>query len=407
MEPNEAKAMTLEDLSDKFMDYLISLGTAQGTLDNHRYVLRRIFKYFEEHGENHYSNDLLESFIKQNQFYLRKKDPAHLYFRTCMILHDLANCATPKRCYSRSDFLKKHETNEVIVAYQRNLENKGQSESTIATKTQRIKPLSRYLKLNNLEYREITTDVLLDYVIYIHNEYEKVYAYNLLQTSKDFVLFLKDEGYIDYDLGILLNGMCDPKESCIPSFYEMEEIQILLDSINIDSLHGVRDYLAVYMITILGLRAYDVAHLKKNQIDFRQKKIKIIQHKTKEQHILPLPDPLIKVIIAYLEKRGQDDIEWLFIRMFQSRSKEQMTASAISAIISKHIKESGIEIKGRKHGAHSLRHSIASNMLNNDIGFPVVSKVLGHTTTETTKAYAKISLEVLRLLVLEVPEYER
>lgn len=407
MEPNETKAITLEDLSDKFMDYLISLGTAQRTLDNHRYVLRRIIKYFNKHNEIYYSSCLLERYIKENKFYLRKKDPSHLYFRTCMILHDLANYAMPKKCYSRSDFSNKNETNEVIIAYQKGLENKGQSESTIETKIQRLKPLCQYLKLHNLEFKDITTDILLDIMDYIHNRYEKIYAYNLLQTLKDFVLFLKDEGYIDYSPAILLTNMCDPKASIIPNFYEIEEIQIVLDSISIDSLHGLRDYLAVYMITILGLRANDVAHLKKNQIDFSQKKIKIIQHKTKEQQILPLPDSLIKVIIAYLEERGHDDTEWLFIRMFQSRSKEQMTASAISAIISKHFKESGIEIKGRKHGSHSLRHSIASNMLNNDIGFPVVSKILGHTTTETTKTYAKISLEMLRLLVLEVPKYER
>lgn len=67
---------------------------------------------------------------------------------------------------------------------------------------------------------------------------------------------------------------------------------------------------------------------------------------------------------------------------------------------------SGIELKGRKHGSHSIRHSLASNMLSADVDILTISKVLGHSSADTTRVYAKVDIPHLRLVGLEVPAYE-
>ena len=59
--------------------------------------------------------------------------------------------------------------------------------------------------------------------------------------------------------------------------------------------------------------------------------------------------------------------------------------------------------KGKKHGAHSLRHSLASNMLKRNISLPVISTVLGHQTTETTKIYLKVDTGRLKECTLQMP----
>ena len=56
----------------------------------------------------------------------------------------------------------------------------------------------------------------------------------------------------------------------------------------------------------------------------------------------------------------------------------------------------------RKCGLHSLRHSIAGNMLDQGIALPTISEVLGHSSTETTMIYTKISIEQLSACGLEV-----
>lgn len=60
--------------------------------------------------------------------------------------------------------------------------------------------------------------------------------------------------------------------------------------------------------------------------------------------------------------------------------------------------------KDKKHGAHSLRHSLATNLLKKNVSLPVISTVLGHQQTETTKIYLKVDTENLKTCTLKMPE---
>jgi len=74
--------------------------------------------------------------------------------------------------------------------------------------------------------------------------------------------------------------------------------------------------------------------------------------------------------------------------------------------INKYMDTAGISINNRKHGLHSMRHSLASNLLKQNTPFPVITSVLGHENSNTTKLYLRIDIEQLRSVALEVP-YER
>jgi site-specific recombinase XerD len=72
-------------------------------------------------------------------------------------------------------------------------------------------------------------------------------------------------------------------------------------------------------------------------------------------------------------------------------------------IINKYMKISGFtDFHHRKRGLHSLRHSIAGNMLNQGVPMPTISEVLGHSSTDTTMIYTKIGTGQLRNCALEV-----
>lgn len=75
------------------------------------------------------------------------------------------------------------------------------------------------------------------------------------------------------------------------------------------------------------------------------------------------------------------------------------------AIITKYIKLANVDITGRHHGMHSLRHSAASRMLNRGVPLNIISETLGHSSMEVTEKYLKISMEQLRSAGLEVSYY--
>jgi len=78
---------------------------------------------------------------------------------------------------------------------------------------------------------------------------------------------------------------------------------------------------------------------------------------------------------------------------------KSMVCSAIREVITK----SKVKIDGRHHGPHSLRHSLACCLLNQEVSLPIISETLGHAKTDTTKTYLHVDLYSLKKCTLSVP----
>ena len=81
-----------------------------------------------------------------------------------------------------------------------------------------------------------------------------------------------------------------------------------------------------------------------------------------------------------------------------------IVSSTIHSIVTAGMKRANIpNWREKKHGAHSLRHSLATNMLRKNVSMPIISTILGHRTTETTKVYIGIDIDRLRSCSLPIP----
>ena len=58
----------------------------------------------------------------------------------------------------------------------------------------------------------------------------------------------------------------------------------------------------------------------------------------------------------------------------------------------------------QRHGLHSLRHTLATQLLHEQTPFHVISEILGHATTASTLIYAKSDVETLRTAALNTEE---
>lgn len=65
-----------------------------------------------------------------------------------------------------------------------------------------------------------------------------------------------------------------------------------------------------------------------------------------------------------------------------------------------------MDITSKHHGPHSLRHSLASAMLEGGATIPVISESLGHRSTQTTLTYLKIDIQSLLKCALPVPSVD-
>lgn len=195
-----------------------------------------------------------------------------------------------------------------------------------------------------------------------------------------------------------------PKGSNIPSAWKPNEISALLATIDRNNPIGKRDYAMILLACCLGLRAGDIKNLHFNNFDWGDKKISLVQHKTHKSLILPLPDAVGWAVIDYV-KNGRPsymESDYVFIKHmppFDHFSDD----NHLNGIIRQYLRKAKIKPE-HKLGFHSLRHSAGSIMLEMDTELPVISQILGHTSTDTIAVYLKTDLERLRECVLDPEE---
>jgi len=110
-------------------------------------------------------------------------------------------------------------------------------------------------------------------------------------------------------------------------------------------------------------------------------------------------------IIDYL-KYGRPQSESPFIFLKLGHRPSPMQPPTFHGIVRFYLKETGIEIEQKKSGPHALRHSLASQLLENKPPLPVISEVLGHESSESTKKYLRIDMSALRQCALDVIRVE-
>lgn len=188
----------------------------------------------------------------------------------------------------------------------------------------------------------------------------------------------------------------------IPSFFNKEEVMSIEESIDRSGSIGKRDYAMFLLASRLGLRASDIANLRFIDIDWENDEITITQYKTKKKITLPLLADIGNAIIDYLKYgRPKSTSQQVFI---SSRAPyKPATSSIVCGAIRGIIEDSNIPIENRRHGPHSLRHSLASCLINYETPIPVITGILGHESSDTTMTYLHLDITSLQKCALPVP----
>lgn len=228
------------------------------------------------------------------------------------------------------------------------------------------------------------------------------------KSGKTFILrhffnFLHSQKLILYSGRELFPVIVTNKRDRILSFYSEEEIRSLISCIDNNTSKGRRDLIAVLLAAELGIRSGDICRLRLSDIHWERSTIEFIQAKTGVFNQLPLLENIKYALIDYLRaSRPACDSDLLFIGIKNNHG--MISASQMHSIVSKYFKSSGVDISKRKHGPHALRHSLASNLLQNNTPMYVIKDVLGHTNLNTTRIYLNIDFDTLKHFALEVPD---
>ncbi len=214
--------------------------------------------------------------------------------------------------------------------------------------------------------------------------------------------FFKDNGIVDDDFGEILRYRNRRGEIKVPSVYTPDEIKVIEESVCQTDPIGIRDYAMLLLATRLGMRSSDIRMLKLANIDWQDNRIVISQFKTGKEIELPLLNDVGEALVNYLVNvRPKISNPYVFVAL--TSPYRPFSRVGITIRFQKIVRDSKIKIGDRHFGAHSMRHSLATNMLSKGISLPVISDILGHYSTETTMSYLRVSTDLLKTIALEVP----
>ena len=215
--------------------------------------------------------------------------------------------------------------------------------------------------------------------------------------------FLYESKTCAVDLSVFVPKVKGNHKGSIPSFYTVEELTKLLSMVDRFNPTGKRDYAILLMAIRYGMRVGDIRNLKLSDFDWENDKFSFIQSKTgKRQEFHLLPEVSTALIDYFKNGRPDTECKSVFVR-HTAPYTEFGKDNNLHYITRKYMNMANFtDFPHRKCGLHSLRHSIAGNMLDQGIALPTISEVLGHSSTETTMIYTKISIEQLSACGLEV-----
>ncbi|MCD7893100.1 MAG: tyrosine-type recombinase/integrase [Erysipelotrichaceae bacterium] len=297
------------------------------------------------------------------------------------------------------DFVLDNHSQKLLDEYLNYCKADGNSERTLENKHLRIKNF-----IIDSDFSNLTKESLIDYLNKRNNDMNRIAYVIEMRLIRRFIVFCYEKGAVDKDILLTFpDNMSSISDKNIPSVYSTEEIKLVLASAKkyLYEDNHLRNYSILCLIAYTGMRANDVANLKLSDIDWRNNEIRYVQQKTKKAHVLPLIPEIGNPMVDYILNERSGSSEYLYT----TEKGNKISPQLVTDVIRTYFEISPVEINGRHHGAHALRHSVATNLLNNSVSSFTVANVLGHSNTKCVHIYAKVELNNLRKCVLEAPYY--
>jgi len=269
-----------------------------------------------------------------------------------------------------------------------------------------IRWLTEFLKKNEVETKDITEDNIRKYRIYLNRSpvvdtRHGAYLQNAAQLKKitqDYHIialrgFLKFLGKKNINIPApdkIELGKTHRKEI---EFLEKNEVERLLEAPKGNSLEKTRDKAIMELLFSSGLRVSELVSLNRENFSLQKNEF-TVSGKGDKRRVVFLSEAAQKVLYLYLRKR-QDTDPALFVRHHKTKQDDNLRLSVrtVQRIVKKYATRAGIS---KNIHPHTLRHSFATDLLQNGADIRSVQALLGHSSISTTQVYTHITDKHLR-----------
>ncbi|MQA76605.1 MAG: tyrosine-type recombinase/integrase, partial [Solirubrobacterales bacterium] len=223
-----------------------------------------------------------------------------------------------------------------------------------------------------------------------------------LCALRSLLRFAADEGLVDVAVLETVPAAKSTRQARIPSVWDPADVTKILQAIDRGNPCGKRDYAIILLITRLGLRGIDVKRLRFADLDWPGNRLSVVQAKTGRRVVLPLLKDVGWAIIDYVQHgRPACDCPEVFVR-HTAPIGPFSDQDHLHQILAKHARAAHVPLgEERRHGMHSLRHTLATRLLGDGTPVEQIADILGHQQVASTGVYLKSSLRLLAQCALD------
>ena len=199
-----------------------------------------------------------------------------------------------------------------------------------------------------------------------------------LHCANAFLGYLIEVGVVSAD--VLARRIRLKKPEALPRAMDPDDVKQLLCMID-----DPRDWAMVTILLRTGMRIGELLGTKMKDLHLRDRKIDIYEgKKNRIGRVVYLSDDAMVALKAWLEMR---DVGHEFL--FYAQGRKTMSYSTAHMIFSRCLTKAGLTHKG--YSLHVLRHTFASELLNAGMRIECLQPLLGHTSLDVTRRYARLT----------------
>lgn len=266
---------------------------------------------------------------------------------------------------------------------------KGLAANSIEGYAADLAKLSNFAERHELELLKLTTNDLREWLIDLAalrlSENSKR---RIISSVRGFYKFLMFDGHLENNPADDL--IAPQKGMYLPRFLNQAEVEQLLSAPDTTTETGLRDRAILELMYASGLRVSEAAAVKVRDLDLDGGILTTTGKGSKTRRV-PIGTSAVEWLKSYLAlRRKKENLE--IDEVFVTPAGRPINRQVVHALIAEYAKKCGLE----GVSPHTLRHSFATHLVQNNADIRSVQQMLGHADISTTQIYTHITSTQLK-----------
>lgn len=273
-------------------------------------------------------------------------------------------------------------TRLLLEPYRRYLVGKGYKQTSIAGTFRSLALLIEFLELSGIsDIRNVSEG---DIIAFVQNMKDRqlhpTTVRHYLSRTRRFFMYLYKMDHIIIPLHERFPSLSS--RSSVRMIFTVDQMEALLSAMD----ESKADRAFFELLYSSALRAREALNLKVGDVDLKARRLTVRQGKGGRDRIVPISKLAAKAVHAWLDVRPY----WKGEYLFPGATGGHLSYYTIATHFHRYLKETGLQ--GRNLTIHSIRHSVATHLLEAGADVRYVQELLGHEDIETTVKYTHLSL---------------